>query len=99
MTSAQNRHNVTPVRLEFTLNVGHPRRTRREPWLKTSAVATHCGVTGYTVRAWVKAGKLHPRKTPGGHYRFNPAEVDALLLAEIATTAAELDDSLKAVAV
>ncbi|MFB4265263.1 helix-turn-helix domain-containing protein [Nonomuraea sp. GTA35] len=53
--------------------------TGREPWLPTSAVALLCGVTAQTVLAWAKAGKLHPRKTPGGHYRFNPAEVDALL--------------------
>jgi excisionase family DNA binding protein len=53
--------------------------TSREPWLSTKAVAVLCGVTGQTVRAWAKAGRLNPKKTPGGHYRFNPAEVDALL--------------------
>ncbi|RSN12773.1 hypothetical protein DMB42_11380 [Nonomuraea sp. WAC 01424] len=42
-------------------------------------VALQCGVTSETVLAWVKAGELHATKTPGGHYRFDPAEVEALL--------------------
>lgn len=66
----------------------HTPRTRREPWLKTSTVALLCGVTSETVLAWVKAGKLNPGRTPGGHYRFNPAEVDALLSEDVAEAVA-----------
>lgn len=47
--------------------------------MKTSAVALQCGVTAETVIAWMKAGVLSATKTPGGHYRFDSAEVDALM--------------------
>lgn len=69
----------------FALEVIRSRRTISEPWLSTSAVARRCRVTSQTVRAWVKAGELHPTRTPGGHYRYNPAEVDALLVGVGAT--------------
>jgi excisionase family DNA binding protein len=51
----------------------------RRPWMKTKAVALLCDVSSETVRTWAKNGKLNPRRTPGGHLRFDPAEVDALL--------------------
>lgn len=54
-------------------------RAHRTPLLKTSTVALQCGVTSETVLAWVKAGELKATRTPGGHYRFNPAEVEALM--------------------
>lgn len=62
------------------MTVSYALETRREAWLKTSTVALLCGVTGETVRAWVKAGKLSAKRTPGGQYRINAAEVDALLV-------------------
>lgn len=54
-------------------------RAQRERWLKTSVVALMCGVTAETVIGWAKAGKLHAWRTPGGQYRFDPAEVDVLM--------------------
>jgi excisionase family DNA binding protein len=46
----------------------------------TSQVAAKAYVDSSTVRLWVKNGKLKPfRTTPGGHYRFNSDDVDALL--------------------
>lgn len=80
------------------MKVNRTRRTQSEPWLTTSAVALRCRVTGQTVRTWVKAGVLHPTRTPGGHYRYDPAEVDALL-AGVVTTAMRSNELLAEVAV
>lgn len=55
------------------------RRTPRKSLMRTSAVALECDVTPETVIEWMKAGRLTLRRTPGGHYRFDPAEVDALM--------------------
>lgn len=38
--------------------------------------------TAETVIAWAKAGLLRASRTPGGHYRFDPAEVQALMSAD-----------------
>lgn len=62
--------------------------------MKTSAVALQCGVTSWTVLAWVKAGKLPARKTPGGHYRFDPTDVDALLMDDEAASSSALEDEV-----
>lgn len=46
----------------------------------TTQVARRASVDPSTVRIWVAKGKLAPLAvTPGGHYRFDAAEVDALL--------------------
>lgn len=50
-------------------------------WMKTAEAAHACRVTAETVIAWAKAGILSATKTPGGHYRFDPAEVHALMSA------------------
>lgn len=63
---------------------------QREALLKTSAVALLFGVTGETVLEWVKAGVLPATQTPGGQYRFEPADVDALMYPEAATEAARV---------
>lgn len=34
-----------------------------------------------TVKAWAESGKLPGFRTPGGHWRFRRADVDALLTA------------------
>ncbi|MEH3129415.1 MAG: helix-turn-helix domain-containing protein [Mycolicibacterium neoaurum] len=50
--------------------------------ITTSQVADKYQITPSAVRRWVAAGKLVPAATtPGGHYRFDPADVDALLKA------------------
>lgn len=46
--------------------------------LTTGEVATIFGVTTLTVKRWADDGKLPSFRTPGGHYRFNRADVDAL---------------------
>lgn len=48
--------------------------------LVTSAEAARLGnVSRITIHRAVKAGKLTPLRTPGGHFRFRRGEVEALL--------------------
>lgn len=55
--------------------------------LTTGRVAEMFGVTAETVAAWADSGKLASFRTPGGHRRFRPADVDALM-ASLSTPAA-----------
>ena len=41
----------------------------------------YCGVSPYTVRHWVRAGRLQAYATPGGHRRIRRQDMDAFLLA------------------
>lgn len=52
--------------------------TETEKFLTTSEVAALLRVDASTVRDWAKRGKLPATTLPGGHYRFNRADVDAL---------------------
>jgi excisionase family DNA binding protein len=50
--------------------------------LTTTEVAQRFRVDSSQVRRWVAAGKLRPSiTTPGGHYRFNEADIDAFEVA------------------
>jgi excisionase family DNA binding protein len=49
--------------------------------LTTGQVAEMFGVTAETVASWADTEKLPSFRTPGGHRRFRPADVDALLSA------------------
>ena len=54
--------------------------------------ARRAGVETETVRRWVRAGKLLPAgKTPGGHLRFRPEQVQELLNPPVAGLAAKAD--------
>jgi excisionase family DNA binding protein len=46
--------------------------------LTTGQVAAIFGVTTTTVKRWADSGRLPCFKTPGGHYRFKAADVEAL---------------------
>lgn len=46
--------------------------------MTTGQVAAIFGVTMTTVKRWADEGKLASFKTPGGHYRFRPEDVEAL---------------------
>ena len=46
--------------------------------LTTGAVAATFGVTLTTVKRWAESGYLPSFRTPGGHYRFRPEDVEAL---------------------
>lgn len=51
--------------------------------MTTSQVARIFGVLPSTVRKWVLDGKLRAAiTTPGGHYRFDPADIDKIVSAE-----------------
>lgn len=52
----------------------HPRRG--EFYLSAEQLAVVLGVSGKTVRNWIRQGKITPSyKTLGGHYRFGNDEV------------------------
>ena len=40
------------------------------------------GVSFPTIKQWIYKGRLHTRKTPGGHHRITAAELDRLLPAK-----------------
>lgn len=48
-------------------------------WLRLAEVAHRCGVTERIVRLWIKAGTLRARRTDGGQYRVNEADLDPIL--------------------
>jgi excisionase family DNA binding protein len=50
-----------------------------EPWLKTPAACKHLSISVPTLRRWVKAKRIVPRRTPTGEFRFRREDLDALL--------------------
>ncbi len=50
-----------------------------EPWVNTARACKHLGISIPTMRRWIKAKKLSPKRTPSGEYRFRRSELDALL--------------------
>ena len=48
-------------------------------WLRTSQAAARLHVTAKTVTRWASEGRLEHRRTLGGHRRFDPALIDALV--------------------
>lgn len=64
----------TPVRRDL----GQPRQ-RRERLLKPQDVADVFDVCARTVIIWATNGRLAYVRTPGGQYRFRPADVDAMV--------------------
>ncbi|MDP3981075.1 MAG: response regulator [Chlamydiota bacterium] len=48
--------------------------------LTTGDVAKHCHVTHVAVLKWIKAGKLHGYRTPGGHYRIEIQDFKKFLI-------------------
>ena len=49
------------------------------PWLKTSEAAQRLHVTPKTVARWASEGRLEHRRTLGGHRRYDPELIDALV--------------------
>jgi len=49
--------------------------------LTTWQAGRYCGVSPYTVRYWIRAGRLQAYATPGGHRRIRRQDLDAFLLA------------------
>ncbi len=50
-----------------------------EPWVNTAAACKHLSISSPTIRRWIKAGKLKPKRTPTGELRFRKSELDTLL--------------------
>jgi len=50
--------------------------------LTTAQAAKISGVSKMTVTRAVKAGRITPLRTPGGHFRFRRRDVEALLSSE-----------------
>ena len=50
-----------------------------ESWLNTSGACRHLCISIPTMRRWIKAGKLKPKRTPTGEYRYRLSELDTLL--------------------
>lgn len=50
-----------------------------EPWITTKSACQHLGVSRATIRRWIAAGILSPRRTPTGEFRFRRSELDQLL--------------------
>ena len=48
-------------------------------WLTTSEAAQRLHVTAKTVARWASEGRLEHRRTLGGHRRFDPELIDALV--------------------
>lgn len=58
---------------------GHPPSASTGPPLTTGQVAAEFGVHRVTVYEWAAKGLVPCFRTPGGHYRFNRADVEKLL--------------------
>jgi excisionase family DNA binding protein len=50
-----------------------------EPWINTVAACLHLGISTATIRRWIKAGRVKPRRTPTGEYRFRRSDLNSLL--------------------
>jgi excisionase family DNA binding protein len=50
-------------------------------WLSLGEAARFLGVDVTTLRGWADAGKVPAFRTPGGHRRFDPAHLEALVKA------------------
>jgi excisionase family DNA binding protein len=50
-----------------------------EPWIDTNAACRHLAISTPTIRRWIKAGKLKPKRTPTGELRFRLSELDNLI--------------------
>ena len=57
---------------------GEPMPASR-PWLRTSEAAARLHVQPKTVTRWASEGRLEHRRTLGGHRRFDPELIDALV--------------------
>lgn len=67
--------------------------TQQVTYISTSEVARRFGVERSAVSRWITSGKIKPAiTTPGGHHKFTPDAVDALvaeLAAGVANKAAQ----------
>ncbi|HZO69371.1 MAG TPA: helix-turn-helix domain-containing protein [Kribbellaceae bacterium] len=57
------------------------------PPLTTSEAAAYLGVSAVTVQRWIRAGKIHAVRYPGGTLRIEAAEVERIRSGESAEAA------------
>jgi excisionase family DNA binding protein len=50
-------------------------------WLRAAEVAARLHVSPRTVARWAKDGRLPARRTLGGHRRYDPQQIEALVRA------------------
>ena len=50
-----------------------------EPWIGSKAARTHLQISAPTLQRWIRDGRLKPKRTPTGEYRFRRSELDAVL--------------------
>lgn len=50
-----------------------------EPWIDTAAACKYLAISAPTIRRWIKAGRLKPKRTPTGELRFRRSQLDSLL--------------------
>jgi excisionase family DNA binding protein len=50
-------------------------------WLRPAEVAARLHVSPKTVTRWAKDGRVPYRRTLGGHRRYDPQQIEALLRA------------------
>lgn len=50
-----------------------------DPWLKTPEACEYLRISVPTIRRWVKDGRLIPKRTPTGEFRFRRSSLDELL--------------------
>jgi hypothetical protein len=66
-------------RLQMNINQRKQQKSEPEPWINTSAACRHLDISAPTIRRWIKAGKLKPKRTPTGDLRFRRSERDLIL--------------------
>ena len=54
-------------------------------WLTKKQAADRAGINVSTLLRWETAGHIAPVRTKGGHRRYRPADVDALLDTPVAS--------------
>jgi excisionase family DNA binding protein len=62
-----------------TSNTNTVPRSESECWINTAAACKHLAISAPTIRRWIKAGRLKPKRTPTGELRFRRSELDSLL--------------------
>jgi excisionase family DNA binding protein len=67
-----------PSPIPRLLEGGEPMPASR-PWLTASQAAARLQVSAKTVARWASQGRLQHRRTLGGHRRYDPALIDALV--------------------
>ncbi|MCB1130336.1 MAG: helix-turn-helix domain-containing protein [Verrucomicrobiae bacterium] len=50
-----------------------------ESWIGTITACKYLEISPATLRRWIKSGRIKPKRTPTGEFRFRRSELDHLL--------------------